>query len=111
MEEKFEFHEIRITKLEKDVTELRMQINEKLSSVNEKITDSMLRSSDENNALRSDNRKMMEMLVGIKEKDSDRKHELKIMNKQNFWKLVLAIGGSSTALITIVQLLISYFSK
>jgi len=107
VEEKVEFHEIRITKLEKDVTELRLQINEKLSSVNEKITNSMLRSTDENNALRSDNRQMMEMLVGIKGKEHERKHELKLLDKQNFWKLILAVGGSTT----LVQLIINYFTK
>lgn len=111
MEEKVDNHEVRITQLEKDTSEFRLKINEQLGQVKEQVLTGMIRSSDENKQLREDNRQMMEKLVGINDKVQDRKHELKVLDKQNFWKLVIAIVGSSTALITIIQMIISHFAK
>lgn len=103
-------HEKRITKLEIDQNEFKAEINKQISSVKEQVLTGMIRSSDENKVLREDNRKMMEMLVGINSKTEERKHEIRILNKQNFWKLVFGISGSMTVLITVVQSLLKYFT-
>lgn len=103
-------HEKRITKLEVDQNEFKAEINKQISSVKEQVLTGMIRSSDENKVLREDNRQMMEMLVGINSKTEERKHEIRILNKQNFWKLVFGISGSMTVLITVVQSLLKYFT-
>ncbi|GKU82577.1 hypothetical protein [Niallia sp. NCCP-28] len=111
VEAKLENHEERITQLENDTRALREKTNEQLNDVKEKVLTGMIRSSDENKQLREDNREMMAKLIGINDKVQERKHELKVLNKQNFWKLAFAIGGSSSAIFAIIQMLVNYFTK
>jgi uncharacterized coiled-coil protein SlyX len=106
-EELLNDHERRIVSLEQGQAEIKDQMN-KLS---EQVSAGNTKAEKDNSYLREQNDKMFKTLIEINTRSQDRKHELKLLDKQNFWKLTLAIGGSAGALYTLIQVLIEYLSR
>jgi len=96
-------HEKRISKLEQGQAEIKQQ----MTNLSEQVATGNTKIEQDNKFLREQNQNMIEKLIGINNKMQDRKHELKLLDKQNFWKLVLTIGGS----VGLIQALIEYLSR
>ncbi|SNZ14543.1 hypothetical protein SAMN05421503_2465 [Terribacillus aidingensis] len=100
-------HERRIVSLEEGQAEIKGQMN----TLSEQVTAGNTKAEKDNTYLREQNDKMFRTLIEINTRSQDRKHELKLLDKQNFWKLTLGIGGSAGVLYTIAQALIEYLSR
>ncbi len=100
-------HERRIASLEQGQAEIKDQMD-KLS---DQVTAGNTKAEKDNTYLREQNDKMFKTLIEINTRSQDRKHELKLLDKQNFWKLAIGIGGSAGALITLIQALIGYMTR
>ncbi|MFS0560149.1 hypothetical protein AB1K91_05370 [Terribacillus sp. 179-K 1B1 HS] len=100
-------HEERISKLEQGQEAIKQQMND----LSRQVADGNTKIEQDNKFLREQNQNMIEKLVGINNKMHERKHELRLIDKQNFWKLTLAIGGSAGALYSVIQALLQYLAK
>jgi len=96
-------HEQRISKLEQNQAELKKSVTDLSKTVQEGNT----RTEQDNRILREQNNVLLEKVIEINTRAQEQKHELKLLDKQNLWKLVLTIGGS----VSIIQLIIDYFTK
>jgi peptidoglycan hydrolase CwlO-like protein len=100
-------HEERISKLEQNQEAIMTKVDDLSSTVEKGNT----KTEKDNLYLREQNNEMIKTLVEINTRSQDRKHELKLLDKQNFWKLTLGIGGSAGVLYTIAQAIIEYLSR
>ncbi len=100
-------HERRIVSLEQGQAEIKQQ----MTDLSQQVSDGNTKAEKDNSYLREQNDKMFRTLIEINTRSQDRKHELKLLDKQNFWKLAIGIGGSAGALVTLVQALIGYLTR
>lgn len=100
-------HEERISKLEQGQMEIIRQVTD-LSST---VTAGNTKAEKDNSYLREQNDKMFRTIIEINTRTQDRKHELKLLDKQNWWKLILGIGGTVGASYSIIQAIIEQLAK
>jgi hypothetical protein len=83
-------HERRIVSLEQGQKEIKEQVG----NLSKQVSAGNIKAEKDNTYLRDQNDKMFKTLIEINTRSQDRKHELKLLDKQNFWKLTLGIGGA-----------------
>jgi hypothetical protein len=96
-------HERRIVSLEQG----QKEIKEQMGNLSRQVSAGNTKAEKDNTYLREQNDKMFKELIEINTRSRDQKHELKLLDKQNLWKLVITIGGS----VSIIQLIVDYFTK
>jgi hypothetical protein len=96
-------HERRIVNLEQGQEEIK----EQMGNLSRQVSAGNTKAEKDNTYLREQNDKMFEKIIELNTRSRDQKHELKLLDKQNLWKLVITIGGS----VSIIQLIVDYFTK
>ncbi|PAE17304.1 hypothetical protein CHH91_04675 [Virgibacillus sp. 7505] len=100
-------HENRISKLEQNQEVLMTKVDDLSGAVEKGNT----KTEQDNKILRDQNNLLLEKVIEINTRSQDRKHELKLLDKQNWWKLILGIGGSVGAFYSIVQMILEHIAK
>lgn len=100
-------HEERISKLEQNQEELKGIVTDLADAVGKAHT----KTEQDNKVLREQNNLLLEKVIEINTRSQDRKHELKLLDKQNFWKLLVGIGGSIGVFYSVIQELITYLTN
>lgn len=102
-------HEARLVKVEGKTKGLRTDFEE----LAKEVRDSSIRVDESNKFLREQNMKQSEQNTEIlqavlnrNDKTEERKHELRLIDKHNIWKLAAAIGGSAGTVVVLVQLIL-----
>lgn len=93
-EKRLDGHDREIGRLDKRTIELQKQVNE-----------SLVRVDESNKFLREQNMRQMEqnsdILNAVLDRNSDsdkRKHEIRVLNWSNFWKVAIVIAGTTSIL-------------
>jgi hypothetical protein len=100
-------HERRIVSLEQG----QKEIKEQMGNLSRQVSAGNTKAEKDNTYLREQNDKMFRTIIEINTRTQDRKHELKLLDKENWWKLILGIGGSLGVVYSILQALLDHFSK
>jgi uncharacterized protein (DUF3084 family) len=96
-------HEERISKLEQNQAELKQSVTD----LDRTVQEGNSKTEQDNKILREQNNLLLEKVIEINTRAQEQKHELKLLDKENLWKLALTIGGS----VTVIQTLIEYLTK
>jgi hypothetical protein len=100
-------HERRIVNLEQG----QKEIKEQMGNLSRQVSAGNTKAEKDNTYLREQNDKMFRTIIEINTRTQDRKHELKLLDKENWWKLILGIGGSLGVVYSILQALLDQFAK
>ena len=73
------------------------------------INDGLTRVDESNRFLRKQNTSILGAVLNRNEKSDDRNYEMKMLDKNNMWKMIFGIGASAGAVFAIVLEIIKYF--
>lgn len=73
------------------------------------INDGLTRVDESNRFLREQNTSILGAVLNRNEKSDDRNYEMKMLDKNNMWKMIFGIGASAGAVFAIVLEIIKYF--
>jgi hypothetical protein len=107
-------HERRIVNLEHGQEAIQKQqeiTQQQIIDLSNEVSAGNTKAEKDNTYLREQNDKMFQTIIEINTRTQDRKHELKLIDKQNWWKLILGIGGSLGVVYSILQALLDQFAK
>ena len=73
------------------------------------INDGLTRVDESNRFLREQNTSILGAVLNRNEKSDDRNYEMKMLDKNNMWKMIFGIGASAGAVFAVVFEIIKYF--
>lgn len=97
-------HEIRLTDVEKN----QSKFNDELVQLGREIREGNIRTEENNKYLREQNVKILDEVLKRNDMSEQRKHEITMLDKNNWWKLVLMIFGSAGTIVVILELVFKF---
>lgn len=98
-ETKLKQHDKELSRLNDMSVEMQKQMSEGLARVDE--SNRFLR--EQNTRQSEQNAQILQAVIKGNENSDERQFQLKLLDKTNFWKLVLGIGGSAAAIFTVIM--------
>ncbi|MEG9197592.1 hypothetical protein [Lactococcus lactis] len=98
-ETKLKQHDKELSRLNDMSVEMQKQMSEGLARVDE--SNRFLR--EQNTRQSEQNAQILQAVLKGNESSDERQFQLKLIDKTNFWKLVLGIGGSAAAIFTVIM--------
>ena len=81
----------------------------RINDLSEKMTTTLNRVEDSNSYLRDQNNRILEAVIKGNVTSESHKNEMEILNRQNLWKVVGIVLGSSSVIYMIIQQLFHTF--
>ncbi|MCT0439181.1 hypothetical protein [Lactococcus lactis] len=106
-EDKLKQHDKELARLSDMSVEMQKQMSEGLARVDE--SNRFLR--EQNTRQSEQNAQILQAVIKGNESSDERKFQLKLLDKTNFWKLALGIGGSAAAIFAALTEIIKLFFK
>ncbi|AAB18721.1 ORF46 [Lactococcus phage r1t] len=98
-EDKLKQHDKELSRLNDMSVEMQKQMNDGLTRVDE--SNRFLR--EQNTRQSEQNAQILQAVIKGNESSDEHQFQLKLLDKTNFWKLILGIGGASAAIYTIIM--------
>lgn len=106
-ETKLKQHDKELSRLNDMSVEMQKQMSEGLARVDE--SNRFLR--EQNTRQSEQNAQILQAVIKGNESSDERQFQLKLLDKTNFWKLALGIGGSAAAIFAALTEIIKVFFK
>ncbi|MDT2867112.1 hypothetical protein [Lactococcus lactis] len=106
-ETKLKQHDKELSRLNDMSVEMQKQMSEGLARVDE--SNRFLR--EQNTRQSEQNAQILQAVIKGNEISDERQFQLKLLDKTNFWKLALGIGGSAAAIFAALTEIIKVFFK
>lgn len=106
-EDKLKQHDKELSRLNDMSVEMQKQMNDGLTRVDE--SNRFLR--EQNTRQSEQNAQILQAVIKGNESSDERQFQLKLLDKTNFWKLALGIGGSAAAIFAALTEIIKVFFK
>jgi len=104
---KLKQHDKEISRLNDSFVEMQKQMNDGLTRVDE--SNRFLR--EQNTRQSEQNAQILQAVIKGNESSDERQFQLKLLDKTNFWKLTIGIGGSAAAIFAALTEIIKVFFK
>ena len=106
-EDKLKQHDKELSRLNDMSVEMQKQMNDGLTRVDE--SNRFLR--EQNTRQSEQNAQILQAVIKGNESSDERQFQLKLLDKTNFWKLTIGIGGSAAAIFAALTEIIKAFFK
>ena len=106
-EDKLKQHDKELSRLNDMSVEMQKQMSEGLARVDE--SNRFLR--EQNTRQSEQNAQILQAVIKGNESSDEHQFQLKLLDKTNFWKLALGIGGSAAAIFAALTEIIKLFFK
>ena len=106
-EDKLKQHDKELSRLNDMSVEMQKQMNDGLTRVDE--SNRFLR--EQNTRQSEQNAQILQAVIKGNESSDERQFQLKLLDKTNFWKLTIGIGGSAAAIFAALTEIIKVFFK
>ena len=106
-EDKLKRHDKELSRLNDMSVEMQKQMNDGLTRVDE--SNRFLR--EQNTRQSEQNAQILQAVIKGNESSDERQFQLKLLDKTNFWKLTIGIGGSAAAIFAALTEIIKVFFK
>lgn len=106
-EDRLKQHDKELARLNDSFVEMQKQMNDGLTRVDE--SNRFLR--EQNTRQSEQNAQILQAVIKGNESSDERQFQLKLLDKTNFWKLTIGIGGSAAAIFAALTEIIKVFLK
>ena len=106
-EDKLKQHDKELSRLNDMSVEMQKQMNDGLTRVDE--SNRFLR--EQNTRQSEQNAQILQSVIKGNESSDEHQFQLKLLDKTNFWKLTIGIGGSAAAIFAALTEIIKLFFK
>ena len=106
-EEKLKQHDREIGRLNDLTLQMQKSMSEGLTRIDE--SNKFLR--EQNTRQSEQNAEILKEVLNRNERAEAHEHELKLLSKQNMWKMIFGIGGSAGVVFAFIMELIKYFGR